>query len=581
MKICPVCDREFDDARDACPDDGSSLLIVRDRAAEQADAMRGKVIEGRYTIQEKLGAGGMGAVFAAEQTAVGRKVAIKVLGSEIASDKNAVKRFMQEARAASALSHPNTITIHDFGQTAEGELYLAMELVPGQTLAQVLRREGALAPERAVHIAHQILNALQEAHGAGIIHRDLKPENVIISPRSGNPDFLKVLDFGLAKLTDSDDGSHGLTQTGQVFGTPGYMAPEQAKGERCDLRADLYAVGVMLYEMLAGRRPFDGDNPLSVLVKHIQEPPPQFDALEPPVEVDLALRTAVFRVLAKDREQRFASAAEMNEALMQAVESGGLASGSFSAATVSAGRTGAGASSKSLRPPSLPDVDSGLQKTLGSGIMGQVTSARIEPEAGGRKGLWLAAAVLLLGAGAVAAWQGGLLGGASEAPTAPTAAAEPAPTPTPVAVTPTPTPIPAAALDAAAALAAPKPVTVFLASEPAGAAVTVKIFAPKDDGGTELVDSRSVEKTPASLEVPADSTLELAFSLDGHAPETVKQAVAEGAIVNAKLTALAPPKPARPAARRWKPKAKPKPKTEPATPKPAAAPKRPVIDDLK
>ncbi len=580
MKICPVCDREFDDARTACPDDGSSLLIVRDRAAEQADAMRGKVIEGRYTIQEKLGAGGMGAVFAAEQTAVGRKVAIKVLGSEIASDKNAVKRFMQEARAASALSHPNTITIHDFGQTAEGELYLAMELVPGQTLAQVLRREGALAPERAVHIAHQILNALQEAHGAGIIHRDLKPENVIISPRSGNPDFLKVLDFGLAKLTDSDDGSHGLTQTGQVFGTPGYMAPEQAKGERCDLRADLYAVGVMLYEMLAGRRPFDGDNPLSVLVKHIQEPPPQFDALEPPVDVDLTLRAAVFRALAKDRDQRFASAAEMNEALMQAVEAGGLTSGSFSAATVSAGRGGAGASSKSLAPPSLPAADSGLQKTLGSGIMGQVTSARIAPEGGGRKGLWVAAAVLLLGAGAVAAWQGGLFGGAS-AESAPTAAAEPPPAAAPVAVTPTPTPIPAAALDAATAPAAPKPVTVFLASEPAGAAVVVKVFAPTAGGDPELIDTRRIEETPARLEVPADSPLELAFSLEGHAPTTLKQAATEGAIINAKLAAVAPPKPARPAARRWKPKAKPKPKTEPATPKPAAAPKRPVIDDLK
>ncbi len=578
MKICPVCDREFEDARDACPDDGSSLLIVRDRAAEQADAMRGKVIEGRYTIMEKLGAGGMGAVFAAEQTAVGRKVAIKVLGSEIASDKNAVKRFMQEARAASALSHPNTITIHDFGQTAEGELYLAMELVPGQTLGQVLRREGALPPERAVHIAHQILNALQEAHGAGIIHRDLKPENVIISPRSGNPDFLKVLDFGLAKLTDHDDGSHGLTQTGQVFGTPGYMAPEQAKGERCDHRADLYAVGVMLYEMLAGRRPFDGDNPLSVLVKHIQEAPPQFDAIDPPVEVDVRLRTAVFRALAKDRAQRFESAAAMNEALMQAVEEGGLPSGSFSAAAVSASR-GAGASSKSLPPPSLSDVDPGLQKTLGSGIMGQVTSARIEPERGGRKGLWMAAAVVLLGAGAVAAWQGGLFGGQAAEP-APTAAAKPTPPPAKVAApTPAPdAPAPAAAPDAA--VAAPKPVTVFLLSEPSGAAVAVKVFTMTADGARELSDTRTVKQTPATLEVPAAAELEVAFTLDGHEPATVKKSAAEGAIVNAKLSAVAPPKPARPAARRWKPKAKPQ--TPAPTPDaPAAPPKRPIIDDLK
>ncbi len=238
MKICPTCDKEFEGELRTCPEDGATLLLVHDPGQAQADELAGKVIDGRYRIEKKLGAGGMGAVFTGVQTAVGRKVAIKVLAKDVATNVQAVKRFMQEAKAASALSHPNTITIHDFGQTEEGLLYLVMELVPGETLSAVIRREGAMRPSRAVRIASQVLNALEEAHSRGIIHRDLKPENVIVSPRTGNPDFLKVLDFGLAKLTEGGD-DNGLTQTGQVFGTPAYMSPEQARGETCDGRADL------------------------------------------------------------------------------------------------------------------------------------------------------------------------------------------------------------------------------------------------------------------------------------------------------------------------------------------------------
>jgi serine/threonine-protein kinase len=251
-------------------------MRVKDAAADRDAALIGRTLDKRYVIDARLGAGGMGTVYVATQTAVGRKVAIKLLPDSIASDMGAVKRFMQEAKAASTLSHPNVVTIHDFGQTDEGHLFLVMELVEGQTLARVLKNEGALDPERAVRIAVQILNAVEDAHNRGIVHRDLKPENVIISPRSGNPDFAKVLDFGLAKIADdASQGGDGLTKTGQVFGTPAYMSPEQARGERCDLRTDLYAVGVMLYEMLSGRRPFDGESPISILVKHMHEPPPR------------------------------------------------------------------------------------------------------------------------------------------------------------------------------------------------------------------------------------------------------------------------------------------------------------------
>ena len=502
MKICPMCDREFDDSAQACEADGTTLLIVRDRAAEQADAMRGRLIEGRYRVIEKLGAGGMGAVFVAEQTAVGRKVAIKVLGHEVASDKNAVRRFMQEARAASALSHPNTITIHDFGQTPEGELYLVMELVPGQTLSAVLRNSGALPPARAAHMAHQILNALQEAHGAGIIHRDLKPENVIVSPRSGNPDFLKVLDFGLAKLTEGADSANGLTQTGQVFGTPGYMAPEQAKGERCDGRADLYAVGVMLYEMLSGRRPFEGDSPLSVLVKHIQEPPPPFETLVPPVFVPPALCEVVFRTLSKDREARYPTAADMNEALMAAADDAGLASGSYAAAAVSSAMAAASSSSFPRMPssPSVPSASaptmqppSGFEKTIGSGIMGQVSldNLSVAPTpAAPRRGsgpLLAAGAVLALVVGGVALWRTGETGGGEALPAvdssrSPAASAPPLAAPAAAPVVHEAVAQGAAAQDAAAP-AAPARIEVAVESEPAGPTSSFRCLRPAGTAG--------------------------------------------------------------------------------------------------
>ena len=220
----------------------------------------------------------MGTVYAARQTSVDRPVALKVLRPELADDAQAVRRFMQEARALSALWHPNTVSIYDFGETEAGLLFLAMELVVGRTLSELVV-EGGLPAGRACGLVAQILHALHEAHGAGIIHRDLKPDNVLVASSLGH-EYLKVLDFGLARIVD--EGHSALTQPGQVFGTPAYMSPEQAQGNAADHRADLYAVGCIFYELLAGRRLFISPQPLAVLVQHLRESPPRFEALDSP-----------------------------------------------------------------------------------------------------------------------------------------------------------------------------------------------------------------------------------------------------------------------------------------------------------
>ncbi len=569
MRICPTCDQQFDDDERTCPDDGSSLLVIHDLGKEQEDELIGMVIDGRYRVESKLGAGGMGAVFRGIQTAVGREVAIKVLAKSVATDVNAVKRFMLEAKAASALSHPNTITIHDFGQTEAGLLYLVMELVKGDTLAAILKKEGAMRPSRAVRIVGQMLHALQEAHGLRIIHRDLKPDNVLIAPRAGNPDFLKVLDFGLAKLTEGNDGATGLTQTGQVFGTPGYMSPEQARGEVCDLRADLYAVGVMLYEMLGGRRPFDGDNPLSVLVKHIQEPPPDFTTLDPPVQVAEPLRQVVFKTLAKAREDRYANAAEMHQALVEALDASGIEQAEFSGPTASPS-----VSQPNMSSPSLgggPDS----QLTLGSGIMGQVslpagTLTGLRVPGTSKTPLLLAGlAVVVLGSG-FGAWQASLFGGQAQADPAAARSSHTAAVPAPTETKP------------AATKKAAVPVRVGVVSQPLGAAVKIEVYAP-DDSSSE----RDVPKTPGSIEVLAGSSLRAEFSLKGYKGLTVRVRAAEGTVLEAKLEALPA---AKPRVARKRPKKRPaKPRVAAPSPKPVAAPpppkpKKPTrvpIDDLK
>jgi tRNA A-37 threonylcarbamoyl transferase component Bud32 len=264
---------------------------------------------GNYRLVRQLGAGGMGAVYMAEHTLIGKKVALKVLHRELAQDREVVARFFNEARAVNQIGHEHIVDITDFGQSG-GDHFFVMELLSGRSLAEVLAKEKRLAPPRALAIAAQIADALAAAHAAGVIHRDLKPENVLLVNRHGDRDFVKLLDFGLAKLLD---GKHGkLTKAGVVLGTPQYMSPEQCESRTVDARSDVYALGVLLYQMVTGAVPFDGQTMAEILVKHVHEPPP------PPRDVPPAVEAILMRCLAKAPAARYGSMIELREAVREA-----------------------------------------------------------------------------------------------------------------------------------------------------------------------------------------------------------------------------------------------------------------------
>jgi serine/threonine-protein kinase len=266
----------------------------------------------------------MGAVYRARQEAVGRDVALKIVKAERAYDPETRVRFEREARATSALVSPHTITVFDFGASEDGSWFLAMELLDGETLGDRLRRVGRLSVADAVRVAHEAASSLAEAHGKGIIHRDLKPDNLFLArqPEGASGDSVKVLDFGIAKLVRGEDEAVDQleTQAGTVFGTPRYMSPEQAQGSQLDARTDLYSLGVILYQMLAGRPPFIDDDAVVVMARHIKEPPPPFAEVAPDVNVPEALERVLRRALAKRPEDRQASAqqlaAELDGALL-------------------------------------------------------------------------------------------------------------------------------------------------------------------------------------------------------------------------------------------------------------------------
>lgn len=273
----------------------------------KTEALIGTTIAGRYTLTAKIGAGGMGVVYKATQGAVERDVAIKVLLPELVDDESLVARFHLEAKAASRLVHPNTITVFDFGQH-EDLLFIAMEFLEGQSLSRVLQ-QGPLPPARVVKIMLQALRSLAEAHTKGVIHRDIKPDNLFLTKLGDESDFVKVLDFGVAKLHGSQQKT--LTQAGMIFGTPTYMSPEQARCQPLDPRSDIYALGVLMYEMLLGQCPFTAEEPVGLLLKHVTEPPPSFDELRPDLQIPKPIEAVVMKALEKDRDARYQTADEM------------------------------------------------------------------------------------------------------------------------------------------------------------------------------------------------------------------------------------------------------------------------------
>jgi serine/threonine protein kinase len=294
-------------------------LELRDDPSSPGDALIGRTIAGGYQIQELIGVGGMGRVYKGVQSMLGRTVALKVIHPHLLGDEQTVARFYNEARAASRLNHPDSVGIIDFGRTDDGILYLVMEHLGGKDLATVIAEEGPLPFKRICRILRHVLAALGEAHVLNVIHRDLKPENIICQRLRRGDESVKVVDFGLATIVGP--GSSSITTPGLVCGTPDYMSPEQARGDELDGRSDLYALGVMLFEMLTDRLPFTDETPTKVVLRHIHDPVPDPRKVAPQRKIPDALAALTMRALSKSAADRFQSADEMDEALKRAEES--------------------------------------------------------------------------------------------------------------------------------------------------------------------------------------------------------------------------------------------------------------------
>lgn len=323
---CPACHHPNVDGARFCAKCGALLPLPSEQSG---DSLVGQVVGGRYRITQILGEGGMGRVYLAEQqmgTNV-RKVAVKTLQSQFAKDPQVLARFHRECGTVSQLEHPNTIQFFDFGQTADGQLYIAMEFVQGQSLSAVLTH-GPLAPERVLRILAQVCGSLEEAHGRGVVHRDLKPDNVILTTRAGQPDFVKVLDFGIAKRSEAKDQAQEqkLTQQGMVLGTPPYMSPEQFTGKELDLRSDIYSLAVMAYEMLTGRLPFDADTPWQWATQHLTAQPHPFETMQVSAAIPAPMKQAILRALSKEPGRRQGSVRQFYEEMA----SGGAGTGVMS-----------------------------------------------------------------------------------------------------------------------------------------------------------------------------------------------------------------------------------------------------------
>ena len=414
-RYCPSCERSYVD-RDRCPTDGTQLVSLT--TAE--DALIGRDVDGRFTIEARLGAGGMGTVYRAVQHSVGRPVAIKIVNPRLVSDPLVIKRFLREAKLTSRLSHPHAVAVLDFGQTRDGLFYLVMELLEGRTLRQVLEADGRFGLERLSRVGGQICEALEGAHRLAIVHRDLKPSNIMILDGPAGGDLVKVLDFGLAKSLSTDTTSIStVTSSGALLGTPAYMPPEAALGLEVDARADLYSLGVILYQLASGRMPFTATTVHELVAKHAHESPPSLTG------VPVALVTLVDRLLAKDPAARPESAAAVQAALAEVARDAraerGAASGpdAFGDTLSSAGRA--------PRPAPAPR----------------------------RRGAWIVGAAIAVGL-VVAAW---IVAAQRETPSsvAPAPALSTPPPPPAVDPAPAPPPAPAAAVVPAVDAGAPPP----------------------------------------------------------------------------------------------------------------------------
>jgi eukaryotic-like serine/threonine-protein kinase len=273
----------------------------------------GRTLNHRYLVEDKIGEGGFGAVFRGKQIATGREVALKILHPHNIADQTIVARFRREAEACSRLRDPHTVTTYDFDETPDGILYLAMELLRGQSLHQIQKAQGPMGVPRVLKILDQVAASLTEAHANGIVHRDMKPENVFIETREGD-DHVKVLDFGIAKMVGEERSVPALTAVGQTLGTLEFMSPEQLRGQKLDGRSDLYALGMMAYEMLTGSLPFaSAKTPIEIINFHMRQEPPAPSTLNEKAGIPPLIDAIIVKMVAKDREKRFADAPALRE----------------------------------------------------------------------------------------------------------------------------------------------------------------------------------------------------------------------------------------------------------------------------
>ncbi len=285
----------------------------------QVGNLLGQVLDGRYRLESILGSGGMGTVYRATHVTIGKTLAVKVLAQEFAGDETFRKRFLREAQAVSQISHHNVVEVSDFGVTPTGSLYLVMEFLEGESLSDLLDREGGLGWARAKPFILQVCRALQSAHEKGILHRDVKPENCMRIPRTDDANFVKVLDFGLAKMLMAEPGLDVSLSAkgGGIMGTPEYMSPERIRGLDLDARTDVYALGVLAYELVTGCVPYSGDHYTKVLDQQLNAAPVPPRKVSPSLDIGRGVEAVILRALEKSREARFSSAGEMADAFEQ------------------------------------------------------------------------------------------------------------------------------------------------------------------------------------------------------------------------------------------------------------------------
>ncbi|MDD5307798.1 MAG: serine/threonine-protein kinase [Deltaproteobacteria bacterium] len=318
MVDCPRCRTSYEGNVTFCGVCGTRLPGACPAIAPPADPLVGLVIDGRYRIIDLVGRGGMGAVYRAEHVKMGKIMAVKLLHGELSQDQDLVRRFRREAETVSRLTHINTVSVFDFG-THNGMMFLVMEFIDGRDLAEILRASGPIPFARAAGILIQVCSALVEAHGKGIVHRDLKPENIIVSTDPDQGDFVKVLDFGLAKLKNVRGGTY-ITVQGSLLGTPYYMAPEHIRGEGVDARTDVYALGAMMHKLLTDEPPFTAGTPMGIITKHLTEEPPAPSERFPELGIPRVADRIVRKAMAKSPADRYASADEMRRALADALD---------------------------------------------------------------------------------------------------------------------------------------------------------------------------------------------------------------------------------------------------------------------